>query len=139
MLNLWSKILDAWRYLYRYHSAETKEKNGQYFLRSPKSSQKWGKPYSFATYFEQHCRSTMSRADLRKRMMFKVVKQLNWIGAMKIFIKPNYNLCIEKFLMILKKLCDKYVILMNKNLAICVACQNKSTFHQFFLSTDDTV
>ena len=44
---------------------------------------------SFAAYFEQHFKSTPSRRDLRKCMTFKVIKQINSIGAMKIFAKPN--------------------------------------------------
>ena len=51
-------------------------------------------------------------------MTFKVVKQLNPIGAMKKFTKPNYNLCMEEHLTILKKLRDKRVTIMNKNLDI---------------------
>ena len=38
---------------------------------------------SFAAHFEQNFNSTTSRTDLRKYMMFKVVKQLNPIDAMK--------------------------------------------------------
>ena len=44
---------------------------------------------SFATHSEQHFNSTTSHTDLRKRTTFKVVKQLNPIGAMKTF--PKYN------------------------------------------------
>ena len=47
------------------------------------------KSYSFAAHFEQHFNTTMPRKDLRKYMTFKVVKQLNLIGAMKTFTKPN--------------------------------------------------
>ena len=50
---------------------------------------------SFAAHFEQHFNPTTSRTDLRKYMMFKVIKQLNPIGAMKTFTKPNYNRCID--------------------------------------------
>ena len=46
---------------------------------------------SFAAHFEQQFNSTMSRTDLRKYMTFKVVKQINPIGAMKTFTKPNCN------------------------------------------------
>ena len=58
---------------------------------------------SFAAHFEQHFNTTTSRTDLRKYMTFKVVKQLNTIGAMKTFAKPNCNLCMEERLTILKK------------------------------------
>ena len=41
---------------------------------------------------------------MRKYMMFKVVNQLNQIGAMKNFTKPNCNICMQERLTILKKL-----------------------------------
>ena len=53
------------------------------------------KSYSFAAHFEQHFNTAMSCTDIRKYMTFKVVKQINPIGAMKAFTKPNFNLCIE--------------------------------------------
>ena len=56
---------------------------------------------SFAAHFEQHFNSTASRTDLHKHMTFKVVDQLNLIGAMKTFTKPNCNLCMEERLTIL--------------------------------------
>ena len=64
---------------------------------------------SLAAHFVQHFNNTMSRTDIRKCMTFKVIKQLNTIGAMKTFTKPNFNLCIQKILTILKKLCDKLI------------------------------
>ena len=94
---------------------------------------------SFAAHFEQHCDTTMSRTYLRKYMMFKVVKQLNPIGAMKTFTKPNCNLCMEERLTIFKNLREKRVTVINKNLEIYGAWRHKTTFHQFFLSTDDPV
>ena len=72
-------------------------------------------------------------------MAFKVVKQINPIGEMKTFTKPNCNICMEERLTILKKLRDKRVTIMNKNSEIYGACQHKMTFHQFCLSTDDPV
>ena len=72
-------------------------------------------------------------------MKFKVIKQLNPIGAMKKFTKPNCNLCMQERLTILKKLCDKRVTVMNKNLEIYGACRHKTTFHRFCPSTDDLV
>ena len=59
---------------------------------------------SFATHFEQQFSTTMSRTNLCKYMTFKVVKQLNQIGAMKIFMRPNSNICMQERLTILKKL-----------------------------------
>ena len=56
---------------------------------------------SFASHFEQHYNSTTSRTYLRKYMTFKVVNQLNPIGAMKSFTKPNCNPCMEERLTIL--------------------------------------
>ena len=43
-------------------------------------------------HFKQNFNTTTSRTDLRKYMTFKLVKQLNPIGAMKTFTKPNCNL-----------------------------------------------
>ena len=40
---------------------------------------------SFAENLEQHFNATASCTDLRKCMTFKVIKQLNPIGAMKTF------------------------------------------------------
>ena len=39
------------------------------------------KPDSFAAHFKQHFNSTTSRIDLGKYIPFKLVKQLNPIGA----------------------------------------------------------
>ena len=61
------------------------------------------KPDSFAAHFVQHFNNTTSRIDLRKCMTFKVLKQLNLIGVMKTFTKPNFNLCMQERLRILKK------------------------------------
>ena len=44
---------------------------------------------SFAAHFKHQFNTTTSRTYLRKYMTFKVVKQLNPIGAMKTFTKPN--------------------------------------------------
>ena len=94
---------------------------------------------SFAAHFIQHFNNTTSRIDLRKFMTFKVIKQINPIGAMKTFRKPNCNLCMNKCLTILKKLCEKFIVVMNKNSEIYWACRHKATFHRFCLSTDDPV
>ena len=51
---------------------------------------------SFASHFEQHFNATKSHTDIRKYMTFKVVNELNPIGAMKTFTKPNCNLCMEE-------------------------------------------
>ena len=72
-------------------------------------------------------------------MTFKVVKQLNPIGTMQTFTKPNCNICMQECLTILKKLHGKHVTVMNKNPEIYGACRHKTTFHQFCLSTDDPV
>ena len=94
---------------------------------------------SFSTHFEQHFKSTTSRIDLRKFTALQVVKQLNLIGVMKIFTKPNCKLCMEERLTIIKKLRDKLIMVMNKNLDIYRACQHRITSHQYFLRTDDPV
>ena len=90
------------------------------------------KPDLFAAHFEHHFQATMSHTDLRKYKTCKVVKQINLIGAMKTITKPNYNLFIEEHLTILKKICDKCVTIMNKNLEIYGACQQKKTFFSIF-------
>ena len=69
---------------------------------------------SFPAHFVQHFNSTTSRTELRKCMTFKVLKQLNQIGEMKKFTKPNCNLCMQERLTILKMICDKRVTVMNK-------------------------
>ena len=94
---------------------------------------------SFAAHFVQHFNNTTSRTDLRKCMTFKVLKQLKPICVMKTFTKPNCNICMQERLTVLKKLRDKRVTVMNKNLEIYGACRHKTTFYQFCLSTDDPV
>ena len=94
---------------------------------------------SFSAHFVQHFNTTTSRTDLRKYMTFKVLDQLNLIGAMKTFTKPNSNIFMQERLTILKKLRDKRVTVMNKNLEIYGACRHKTTFLQICLSTDDAV
>ena len=42
---------------------------------------------SFAAHFAHHFNTTTARTDLRNYMTFKVVNQLNLIGAMKKFTK----------------------------------------------------
>ena len=81
----------------------------------------------------------MSRTDLHKYMTFKLIKQINLIGAMKTFTKPNYNLFIKEGLTILKKIREKCVTIMNNISEIYGACRHKTTIYQFFLSTDDPV
>ena len=70
-----------------------------YLLRLLKNG---NKSDSFSIQFEQHFNTTKSHIDLRKYMMFIVVKVLNQIGAMKTVTKPNCNLCMEERLTILK-------------------------------------
>ena len=80
---------------------------------------------SFADHFEQHFNTTTSRTYLRKYMTFKLVNQLNPIGAMKTFTKTNCNLCMQEHLTILEKLCDKRVTVMNKKSEIYGASVTK--------------
>ena len=93
-----------------------------YLLRLLKKGQKSD---SFAAHFKQHFNSNTSCTDLSKYMAFKLVKQLNRIGTMKTFTKPNFNLWIEERLTILKKLRDKRVTVMNMHLEIYGVCQQK--------------
>ena len=97
------------------------------------------KPDSFAARFKHHSNNTTSCTNLRKYMMFKVVKHPKPIGSMKTFIKSNWNVCMEECLTVFKNLCYKRVTFMNNNLLIYRACQNKTTTYIFFLRTDDTV
>ena len=115
-----------------------KRMDGNFYdlLRLLKNGQK---PDSFATHFEQHFNSTMSHTDLRMCMDFKVVNQINTIGATKTFTKPNCNLWMEELLTILKKLGDKRVMVRNKNPDIYGAYRHKRTLNRFCLSTDDKV
>ena len=83
---------------------------------------------SFAAHFEQHFNTTTSHTYLRKYMTFKLVKQLNLIGAIKTFTKPNCNLCMQEHLTILKKLRNKRITVMNKNLEIYGAFQKQNDF-----------
>ena len=94
---------------------------------------------SFAAHFVQHFNTNTSCTDLRKCMMFKVIKQIKPIGAMEKFTKINCNLCMQERLTILKNLCDKRVTVMKKNSGIYGACWHKTTFHRFCISTDDPV
>ena len=48
-------------------------------------------------------------------MSFQVARQLNPIGAMKSFMKPNCSLFLEERLTLLLKLHDKNITIMNKN------------------------
>ena len=110
----------------RFSNAQILPKNGQ-------------KSDSFAAHLEQNFKYTTPSMDLRKCMMFKVVKHLNPIGAMESFKNPKFNLCIEEHSMILKNLSYKCVTVMKISLEIYKACQHKTTFHQFSLRTDDPV
>ena len=57
----------------------------------------------------------MSCTELRNFTTLKLFRQINKIGSMKSFVKPNCNLCMEERLIILKHLFDKSVTLTNKN------------------------
>ena len=94
---------------------------------------------SFVAHFEQHFITTTTHIYLRKYTTFREVNEINKIGAIKTFTKPNCNLCMEEFLTILKTLRDKRVTIMNKNSEIYWSCRHKTYFHIFFLSTGDTV
>ena len=72
-------------------------------------------------------------------MTFKVIKHLKLIGAMKTFTKANCNLCMQEGLKMLKRLRNKCVTVMKKKSEIYGARRHKTTFHRFFLSTDDPV
>ena len=50
---------------------------------------------SFEAHFQQNFNTNTSRIDIRKYMTSKVLSQLNLIGKMKTFTKPNCNICME--------------------------------------------
>ena len=75
---------------------------------------KMDKTRYISAHFEQHFNGTTPSTYIRKCMAFKVVNQINPVGAMKNFTKPNCNLCMEERLTILNNICDKYVTVMNK-------------------------
>ena len=74
VLNLWIKMLNVWRYVYRQHAEKIKNRmNGilsdvQHLL---KNGQKLD---LFAAHYGQHFKYTMSHMDLCKCILFKVVK-----------------------------------------------------------------
>ena len=55
----------------------------------------------FAAHVKKHFNNTTSHTYICTYTKFKVVKQLNPIGAMKKIIEPNCKLCLDKRLMIL--------------------------------------
>ena len=128
-----------WLYLYRKHTTKIQENNKWSFLCFPKYYQKWTKTDSSAAHYEQQFKSHMELTDLRKFMTLKVVKHINPVVSMKWFMKTNWNLCMDKRLMILKNLRHKNVTLMNKKSEIYGYCWPKTNFHKFFLSTDDPI
>ena len=65
---------------------------------------------SFAAHFEQDFKSTMSHIYLRKCTSFKLVKQINSIGTMKTFTKPNCNICVKLVVLVVARLCLIYVV-----------------------------
>ena len=77
------------------HQAFKKRMDGHFYdiLRLLKNGQESD---SFAAHFKQLFNITMLHTYLRKYMTLKVVNQIDPIGAMKIFTKPNCNPCMEK-------------------------------------------
>ena len=129
----------AWRYLYGQNITILKKIMDGHFSDIQSLLKNWHKSDSFSAHYGQHFKSTMSRTDSHKCMAFKLVIQINPIIAMNSFMKRYCNLCAEENLSILKNLHEKNVTLMNKKLEIYEACRHKTTFHRFFLSTDDTI
>ena len=52
---------------------------------------------SFTAHFKQHFNATTSSTHLRKYMTFKVVKQINLIGTMKILQNQTATYVWKKF------------------------------------------
>ena len=97
------------------------------------------KLYSFADHLEHHFNYTTSRIYIRKYMIFKVVNQINPIGAIKSFTKPNCNLCMEECLTILKSYVTKASRLLTIIRIYTGPTVRKLISNRFCLSTDDTV
>ena len=105
----------------------------QYLLKTGQKSD------SFAAHYNKHFKSTRSNMNLCMCMTFKVSKQIKPTVSIKTLTKPNCSICTEEILTILKKLCDKRVMLMNKDLEVHGVLLNKTNFHWFFLRTDDPI
>ena len=130
----------VWRYLYIGNTQQTfKKRIDGHFSDLQRLLKNGQKSDSFAAHFVQHFKSTTSCTELRKCMTFNVLKQLNPIGTMKTFTKPDCNLCMQERLTTLKMIRDKRVTVMNKKSEIYGACRHQTCFHQFFLSTDDPI
>ena len=89
------------------------------------------KSYSFAADFKQHFNTTTSHTDLRNYMTFKLVKQINPVGVMKTFMKPNCNLCMEERLKIRKQPRDKRVTIKNNDLRYTGPVGTRQLFFDF--------
>ena len=88
-------------YIDNTHQTSKIKKDGNLFcLLCPIKNGK--KSDSFATNFKHHFKYTISRTDLRKLMVLKLVKNIKLIGPIKISTKHNCNLCMEERLTILK-------------------------------------
>ena len=125
-------------YIYNTQKKPKKTMNGHLFniLHLLKKGQE---PDSFSAHYKQRFNSTTSCTDLHKWMTFKVVKQLNRIGAVKTFTKSNCNLFMEERLTTLKNLREKCIRVMKNTSEIYRDCQHKTTFRQFSLNTDDAI
>ena len=60
------------------------------------------KPDLISAHYKQHFKYIMSCTELRNFTTLKLFRQINKIGSMKSFVKPNCNLCMEERLIILK-------------------------------------
>ena len=139
MSNIWSKMINVWD-IYIGNTHKTSKKIMDCHLSDILWILKNGQILdSFASHFEQNFDATTSHTDLLKYMTLKLVNHLNLIGTMKTFMKPNWNLCMEERLRILKKIRNKCVMFTNKKLEIYVDFWHKTTFYQFFLTTDEHV
>ena len=123
--------------IYIGNTHQTFKKKWTSFIQSSTYTQERKKQDSCAAHFKQNFNATTTYTDLHKYMTFKVLKMINLIGSIKKLTKPNFKLCIEERLTILKKLRDKHVTIVNKNLEMYEACRDKTTFYRFFLSTDE--
>ena len=75
--------------IYIGNTQQTLKNNRRSLLQSLRSTQERAKTDLFAAHLGHHFNTSTPRTYLRKYMTFKVVKQLNPIGAMKNLMKPN--------------------------------------------------
>ena len=70
--------------------------------------------------------------DLLLCMEFNVVNNFNHIVAMETSTKPNFSLCMDKPLTILKNICDRHVTLTKQHFGNLRGLPEKDIFPYFY-------